>query len=389
MRTAVEDGEELPAASCCMALTLRVPARAAAPVVVHAHRPSAPTSARHTGERSRYTVRTAPGSPVPRTVNGCERTRSSDPGAVTTGAAGAVRSTTIVRGADGALRRSERKPLAVLAVWAADTVTRPSRVSPGSVTVQWPLASTRAVRSAGEPATDTATVAPGRPVPDRGPDVGRSVVTAGGTTTSDAGAREDPSVVSVSSVTVKTCCGPERTVAMHAHEPSDATAVAHPVEPVVAGPETRTWCPGVPLPWNRTVAVVTSPGSAMVGRTAGRSVGDGEGEPVSGGSVPNWGKGVGDAVRAPGSCCGSVVAVEAWGRRAGGATAAAEAGGAASRTAPAVITIASAAVSSPVRDRGRPTGPPPPTVLVCTLSPSVSTTSITRDDRARVNPPPG
>ncbi len=263
----------------------------------------------------------------------------------------------------------------MLAVCTAETVCRPSR--PVIATVHRPSGPTVVVRSPALPATDTETEAPGKPVPVTGPIVGRSVVTDGGTTTSEAGALDEPSAGSLPSVTVKTCCGPERTVAMHDHAPEAGTVAVHPVDPVAAGPATRTRWPGVPRPCRRTVAVVTSPGSAMVGRTAGRSEGRGVGVPVPGGRVPNCGNVVGDGT-------GVVVA------------AAADALGAPSRTVRTTgSTAARAAARAPaprtdrrVDVRGRRTGPSA-TAPSSTLSPSVFTGSIPRDLAAMVNPPHG
>ncbi|QCR42772.1 hypothetical protein C1N91_03670 [Curtobacterium sp. SGAir0471] len=142
----------------------------------------------------------------------------------------------------------------------------------------------------------------------------------------------------------------------------------------------------------------------------GRTDGGAIGRRRRGGTGVGWqgaelGKGVGEAVReasSSGCGCGSVsvlvvlvlgASTVRWDAAAVVVVvvevAVAEAGGAPSRTPPAVIAIARAAVSSPAWNRGRPTGPPSPTVPCCTLSPSVSTGSIRREDRAWVNPPPG
>jgi hypothetical protein len=242
-RTAADDVEKLPAASCCVAVMLRVPPSSVDPAVEQDHRPEAGTSVRHTGARSTYTVRTALGSPVPDTVVGWDPIRSPVAGAVMRGAAGAVRSSVIVTGAEAALRRSDRYPAAVLAVCVAVTTGRASPPAPGvappSEIVHRPSRSTVAVRSVVEPDTERITVAPAYPVPDTGPLVGREVVTAGGTMTSDAGADADPTSAVVRSWTVKTCCGPDRTAATHDHEPSSRTVAGHPAEPVATGPVTR------------------------------------------------------------------------------------------------------------------------------------------------------
>ncbi|WFR68322.1 hypothetical protein P9139_08880 [Curtobacterium flaccumfaciens] len=136
-------------------------------------------------------------------------------------------------GADAALRRSDRYPSAVLAVWVAVTVTRASPptpdVAPPSDTVHRPSSPTVAVRSVVDPDTERVIVEPACPVPDTGPLVGREVVTTGGTMTSDAGALDEPTDGAVRSCTVKTCCGPERTLARHDHEPSSRTVVEHAV----------------------------------------------------------------------------------------------------------------------------------------------------------------
>ncbi|PYY43091.1 hypothetical protein DEJ03_14055, partial [Curtobacterium sp. MCLR17_043] len=164
----------------------------------------------------------------------------------------------------------------MLAVCDAVTVNRPSASDPRAATHR-PSAPTRAVCWAEEPDTDSSTVDPGYPVPETVPPVGPAAARVGGTMTSEAGALATGSAATRSR-TVKTCCGPERTVPRQAQEPFGSTRVVHPDEPVAAGPVTRTVCPGVPVPWKRVVPVVTSPGSAMVGRTAGR-VGVGVGAP--------------------------------------------------------------------------------------------------------------
>ncbi len=107
-RIAREDGETLPAASCCRAVTACVPPLRTEPSVEQRQRPSSPTRVRQTGARSTYAVTVAPGSPEPAIVVPTASIVDPDRGVSMRGADGGVRSSVTVRGVDAALRRSDR-----------------------------------------------------------------------------------------------------------------------------------------------------------------------------------------------------------------------------------------------------------------------------------------